>query len=177
MKNIFLGTFNVASGRLMVSDPCYERDVWCMGIIQNVMNGEWDASIEVDKVPDWGERVHRLYATHTAYPADVMGEWSEADFQVGVDSGQAGIFDEALYPQGDTGEYGDLDTFYGRACAATHDEKDQNKHGGVIKEGVVSSTGFGDGSYTCRVYRDQNGVCTVVSITFIEDEDEDEEES
>ena len=31
-----VGTFEVASGIIVVSDPCYDMDTWCRGNIDNV---------------------------------------------------------------------------------------------------------------------------------------------
>ena len=57
---------------------------------------------------------------------------------VGVDSGQAGIFNEKYYEENQPKE-----EWYDRICELTNDE-----HFGVIdNEGVVSRTGYGDGSY------------------------------
>lgn len=36
-----LGSFDVHSGELIVSDPCYSLGTWCQGKLENVRNGEW----------------------------------------------------------------------------------------------------------------------------------------
>lgn len=36
-------SFQVDSGALRVTDPCYEMDVWCAGTLPNVKNGRWMA--------------------------------------------------------------------------------------------------------------------------------------
>ena len=33
--------FEITSGKIVCSDPCYKTDVWCMGIVDNVENGSW----------------------------------------------------------------------------------------------------------------------------------------
>lgn len=36
-------TFEVKSGALRVTDPCYSMDTWCAGTTENVLNGTWHA--------------------------------------------------------------------------------------------------------------------------------------
>lgn len=154
-----------------MSDPCYSRDSiehGIMGVIDNVVNGEWTAHIT--QASD--RYVETLEANHIG--SSVLAAWEQLPFEVCVDSGQAGIFSEELYPQGDNvGEYDDLNTFYGRACAATYDEKDRTKRFGFIEEGVVSSSGFGDGGYKAFAAKDAYGRVVAVMIEFIGDEDDD----
>lgn len=91
-----IGEFEVKSGKLVVSDPCYNRDTWCMGFLDNVRNGKWFAAIlKMNAGDGWGERVWELAAfTKGGSPS---GDWEKTDIDVGVDSGQAGIFDDGEY--------------------------------------------------------------------------------
>ena len=41
---INLGSFEVVSGKLAVSDPCYDTDVWCRGELENCKLGNWVAT-------------------------------------------------------------------------------------------------------------------------------------
>lgn len=60
-----LGSFDVADGNLMASDPCYEPGTWCQEVVTDVMNGTWNASIvHGDTSFGWGDRVHVLTITH-----------------------------------------------------------------------------------------------------------------
>ncbi len=44
-----LGSFEVVSGQLIISDPCYKRGIWCAGTLENVRNGEWNAKVAYEK--------------------------------------------------------------------------------------------------------------------------------
>ena len=92
-ETLDLGTFEMVSSRMAVSDPCYDADVWCRGELENVLPGTWQAyAIKRDK-GEWGPRVVRLVAVHREY-ADTCEFAAElAPFEVGVDSGQAGLID------------------------------------------------------------------------------------
>jgi len=93
----------------------------------------------------------------------------EQPFEVGVDSGQAGFFDDAFY-QNDT-VFEELpapgfaigDLWYRHVCDITLSKMSA----GVLPYGVVSSSGFGDGGYTCYTHADENGVIDFAFIVFI----------
>lgn len=113
--------FTLTSGKLRVTDPCYDKDTWCAGVLENVLPGEWQAEAIVasDSVTRWGGRIAELCIWHKDYIGKIDAH-ELTDVDVGVDSGQAGFFDEQFYPEGEsTGEYGDLNTFYGKVCDGT----------------------------------------------------------
>jgi len=149
---------------MRVSDPCYERDTWSAGTIEDVKNGEWEAHIKTI-----GKRVAELSAYHTDIKPSTLKKlkWFEQDFEVGVDSGQCGLFDDKFYPEGETGEYGD-NSFYGKCCSLTL----KNGGVGVLDFGVVSSSGYGDGAYICSTLEEKREIVGV-KIVFIEEENED----
>ena len=85
-----------------------------------------------------------------------------------ADSEQAGFFDLDFYRKNEGGEVGDLNSFYGLACAITLSPK----QAGVIKNrGVVSSSGFFDGCYDVFVCKNEAGKIVAASLFFIEEED------
>lgn len=170
-----IGSFQT-EGVLCITDPCYTRGTWCAAWDVECVAGPWEAHTVEFEASSGGHRVCVLEANSAAISSAVLSqlEWQRTDNDICVDSGQCGIFDQARYPKdGDsTGEYGELDTFYGRACNATHDSKGEEKrYAGQIDEGVVSSSGFGDGSYTMYI-RVFDGIVAAVKVVFIE-EDED----
>jgi hypothetical protein len=68
---------------------------------------------------------------------------------IGIDSGQCGIFDDTIYPadKKSRGKFDDKGSFYGECCQITLSKE----KGGIMKncKGLVSSSGFGDGIYDC----------------------------
>jgi len=116
--------FNLTSDQLRVTDPCYTKGTWCAGVLENVLPGKWIAEKVVASDADtggWGDRIAELCIWHGDYIGKVDAH-EKTNIDVGVDSGQAGFFDESQYPEGETGEYGELDTFYGKVCAGTAGE-------------------------------------------------------
>jgi hypothetical protein len=129
--------------------------------VPNCRKGEWVAQFERKNCGAWGNRVSRLTVTHSI---GGVGADEPADFEVGVDSGQAGVFDDARYPTDP-----DDTSFYDKCCRLTGSPL----RAGVLPFGVVSSSGFGDGGYAATIRRDADGVCYRISIEFIGEEDAD----
>jgi len=195
INRISLGQFENISGRFAISDPCYDTDTWCRGELEGVRKGIWLAYVEVTNDEKYGERVAELKVVHASYAHFSNTDFNDymdyhlATFGVGVDSGQAGIFDvkhyrdDSVFCPDKIPNFGILgneagEKWYGFCCDATlHTEHS----GGTISFGAVSRSGFGDGSYPCDYYRvddgENEGVSEIVkvSIIFIWEDDEDED--
>ncbi len=197
------------SDKVVVSDPCYKRDVWCMGFLDNVLPGNYIPTIKYSDEDDWGVRVKMVMVERIG--SKKVGKWEKQKFTVGVDSGQGGIFCDTIYPLGETGEYGDKNSFYGVCCDAFNgpeqyeyekwwskkSDKEQAKRllevpgfennpywlakseielpeepfvtqaGNVFGKGVVTRSGYGDGSYDCLVRRSEDGKIIGIKIIYI----------
>jgi len=183
--------FNVTSGKMVCSDPCYELGTWCQGVVDNVRNGKWEAEIAMSDEGDWGERISHLWVFNV--DAVINNPQIKRDietfkghtlpFSFCVDSGLFGFFDHDTYrsdevakdlKKHDFGEDYDRevgDKWY-RACA---DLTLSTESWGVLPNGAVSSSGFGDGSYEVRGIKD-NGEYVAFCVEYIgQDEDEDED--
>ena len=68
IEHISLGTFEVTSDKLVISDPCYHLGTWCMGTLSNVEPGLWTASIGIVDTGDFGKRIAYLSAFHQDSP-------------------------------------------------------------------------------------------------------------
>lgn len=163
-----LGTFTV-SGLLNVTDPCYEKGTWCSHLL-SVRPGDYKAFVEHSDEGDWGLRNSSLIISFAGIEYD-RSEEQKTDANIGVDSGQAGFFDMSHYPEGVVGEYGEPQTFYGKACAAT----DNEAQAGIVDNfGVVSSSGYGDGGYDLYIVM-TDGEITGARIEFIGKETDPEQ--
>ena len=118
--------------------------------------------------------VHENAQRHFDHEAEFDSAWVDSDIDVGVDSGQAGFFDLALYKQVWSAEPV-KEKFYEEVCALTCDTTGD---WGVHSVGCVSSTGWGDGSYTCLVRRDEElRLIEAIIVYMSESEDEDDSEA
>ena len=91
------GTITLGS-KVMVSDPCYKLGTWCQGVLENVLPGEYNCSYNFDENEG---RVSYMYVSHNSLDEKTVRNivaYTEAeDFEVGVDSGMAGIYDYDYY--------------------------------------------------------------------------------
>ena len=169
-----IGTFRIESGIARVTDPCYDLKTWCSGQVEKVMNGEWKAYVIKSDEGDWGNRCAFLIACHCTIkkkPHYDDTDWREETFEVGVDSGQAGIFDLKHYK--DDNSVAEVkrvhnesicedEPFYSICCDRTLSETGA----GVIPFGCVSSSGYGDGGYTCFTMQNEDGQLDAIMIDF-----------
>lgn len=160
-----LGHFIVKSGVMLVTDPCYEPGASSAGGFP-VPNGQWAAYVDGTAKEPKGILVieHESFVPGT-FSTPETNEVLSAN-GIGVDSGQFGFFDKAEYDA----KRPDEGANYGRICELTLGEV-----GGGIFDGVgaVSTTAFGDGSYSVYVARDKAGniiAARLDSIGFEEEE-------
>jgi|LauGreDrversion4_2_1035121.scaffolds.fasta_scaffold12689_4 hypothetical protein len=184
--------FQVTSGAMVCSDPCYTTDVWCMEIVKNVKNGTWLAHSNIETVGDWGQRNIDLTVHHADHKIDESA-WEEISGSFGVDSGQFGFFDSDGYRKADSvkgvplydfgGDFltddndRDGDIWYRACCKITLDKPES---WGVIPNGAVSSSGFGDGSYAVYGIKDTYSPTheyIAFRVVFIEAEELDESDA
>lgn len=175
---IEFGTFCVSSGGLVLSDPCYGLDVWCLKKVDGVKNGAWKFyGIQSDE-GIFGKQISAIYAVH-ADAENVSVDLKDIE-DLGVDSGQFGIFDVDFYrndsqfaddfmPENDFAKGEEGGRFYGACCDLTLSDK----HGGVLSGGGVVSSGYGDGCYDGCLYL-QEGEIVGACVRFIEEQSESE---
>lgn len=100
LQKFKLGTFEVTQPELIISDPCYAPGTWCMGIVPNAQPGIWEAEIGFFHEGKHDAAVAYLAAFHQHCPPKNQLIAREELFKVGVDSGQAGVFDKPFYRAG-----------------------------------------------------------------------------
>jgi hypothetical protein len=184
-------TFEIKSGKVVLSDPCYDFGTWCQGVIDNVKNGNWYAEADTQSFGQMnrssrGHRIAKITAYHENFPTsseNIQNEGELLDFDGGVDSGQFGYFDIESYRNDDSVQ--DLkyesdnsesiicedEPFYSHCCNRT-----LGKEGwGVLPFGVVSSSGYGDGSYTTYGIKNDKGEYVGFTTIFIDFDDDEEE--
>ena len=164
-KKVSLGSFEVVSNKIYISDPCYEDDEGensCTLTLLDVINGKYVATTKVDRIY---YDIESLTINHEDY---LYIEPSIFAGKIGVDSGQVGFFDKEYYVENQGGDFDDLTTLYGLACSLVLSKQE----GGIVhNKGVVSSSGFGDGEYEVFVGINDMGKIVSASIVFIEEEE------
>ena len=89
METVNLGKIRLGS-EVRVTDPCYEKDLWCCNLLEGFLPGEYECFME--KQDEWacGTRVAELRIENTESKG--IGEWQDTCIEVGVDSGQADLY-------------------------------------------------------------------------------------
>ena len=131
------------SNTVIVSDPSYDRGTWCMTTDLAIRPGTYKAWIVQSDEGEFGTRVASLFLVHEDFAAATLSDWESVNEEIGVDSGQCGIFDDTIYPQKDDKVF--EERFYNECCSITLGVVPA----GVLEsnKGVVTSSGYGDGGY------------------------------
>lgn len=164
----YLGQFDCVSGEIVVSDPCYELDCVCADSIRNAIIGRWDACITIRDFGYLGNRVTHICANAVGFPCD--DDWRLRGRDIGVDTGQAGLFDRRYFNDATVTQTADWfsparfdNAWYSLCCDRT-----LNGYGAVIPYGVVRRSAFGDGIYRCHVC-ESGGRVSAIAIEFVGD--------
>jgi len=151
-------------------------------MLTGVLPGEYEVTVGRSDDVSWGNRISQLQVVHKDYKHKNL-VWDEHS-EIGVDSGQAGVFCESTYrndqvdidtPKHDfTLSFNDKsgDAWYEKMCKFTL----SGEGWGAYETGVVTSSGYGDGGYPLEIVREDNGYIVGMRITYIFPDDEEEEE-
>ena len=186
LEETHIGDFEVESGSLRISDPCYDKNLDPMHatLLSKVANGSWKAEVIYTDEGSWGTRCAGLICQLASIPTVTHKDtgW-EYRTDISVDSGQAGIFDEKYYKRDDVvigleRVHDEIicedDPWYSFNCDRTL----AKKSAGVIPYGAVSSSGYGDGRYGVFVMRDEiDHEVVAVLIDFVLTEKANEEQA
>lgn len=168
------------TNRVVVSDPCYDIPTWCQIILNNVLPGGYiTAPFDYDAGGGWGLRNAVLFAVHEQYVNDTL-HWRKTPGEVGVDSGQAGIFSYDTYKNDSIVSQMEVPEFAydGRPFVLPN----KNQPGddwyeqisrmtlsvegyGAYDQGCASRSGVGDGGYVCYTAK-KNGMVVGIAIDF-----------
>jgi hypothetical protein len=155
-KFIAIGNFQLGN-TVMVSDPSYAIGIWCQAKLDNVKFGEYVGFAEMIHDADWGVRVARLFALNKEFMKIEYWDWELSGNEIGVDSGQAGIFDLSTYRNDSV----KIDNVPENALfdSLKNDEEGSEWYLNLTKitldndyaiysNGIVSRSGIGDGGYS-----------------------------
>ena len=159
--------------KVLVSDPCYENGTWCTGTVENVKEGNYITNVVYcgDPHPFLRNRVAELKAILEGVDEDFL-KWEITEADIGVDSGQCGIYDyESVKDIIGTGESDEKDTFYGQACQCTDADEQYKELNGY---GVVSRSGVGDGSYDLYIAKQDDQVVGF-RVVYLNEDEQDED--
>jgi hypothetical protein len=155
-----LGTFELTSGTLRVTDPAYFRASAGTNDLR-AAKGTWRAESIVELIDPWSPLVTELWAWSERSAADRDDVVENAGFRVEVDSGMAGFFDVSRSADDETTR---LD--FSEATCALILAAGPPKAALVKDFGVVSFSGAGDGGYYCKVLKNDEGAVIAAYLDF-----------
>lgn len=133
-------------GSVDITDPCYDRDVWCRMDDVKIKNGSY-----VCVIWKYAKRIAIIGIYHNGKIPNQNS--MEIIGSIGVDAGLAGFFHNK--PDFDDKEWDKL-------C-----NKMSNRTAWLTKLGFWSESGYGDGVYGVYAGKDKNGVINALEIRFI----------
>jgi hypothetical protein len=178
------------SDAIHVSDPCYSKkdcgveikinnsmpDIpvyfgACVGLFTD--SSEWLGRVGALILIEHCDNAVAKQIRISKNPVKAILELGTRIDTIGVDSGQAGFFDSKLYPLGEREWINDPkdegSKFYTECCNLTT----ETQFGALAsKQGVVSSSGYGDGSYSVYEVRNKkNNELIACMVLFTSPED------
>ncbi|MDR0286471.1 MAG: DUF4241 domain-containing protein [Clostridiales bacterium] len=170
LKNI--GTI-ILGDKVVVSDPCYARSVWCMTTLENVCSGKWKVVACIDRINSLGRRCYilELYHESLSGPQIPNKKWTEY-FELGVDSGTMSVIDDRYYRRlnGSSELFEEDENAEEEFFQKT--EPDSTDYAGLFYEnktpvGAVCSSGIGDDGYPLYIYKGKEGQIKAIKISFL----------
>lgn len=137
-------------GSVDITDPCYDRDVWCRMNDVKIKNGEYSCMVSYKSSKVFGERVESIgiFLNEIIPKKESM---KKIDI-IGVDSGMAGFFHNKP-------DYSD-DEWVNWVNQLHGDQT------WMVDGGFCSASGYGDGVYSVYAY-EEDGEITALEIRFM----------
>jgi hypothetical protein len=182
-ESVKLGSFELTTPRIVISDPGYYLDTvktdGLGAVVAKCRVGTWKAEVIIKhfKKPKMS-LTSELLTWHVDFKKPSALQWQKQKHPIGADYGQAGIYDlahfhdDGIVPEtiewtvGHFGPADESDLWYSYCCELTT----HNPNGSVIPFGVVTNAGKGDGSYEYSLARDEKGAVIGVWIVFVDDQ-------
>lgn len=161
---------------VVVSDPCYELGTWCAARLKGVKPGTYYVFVKKTDEGSWGVRVANLMVVHEDHVKGIL-KWEQLPHDIGVDSGQCGIFSLESFRNDDhnipptESEFSKKyvkwkesgEKWYVSMCDFTLSDTQW----GFYDQGVVSSSGLGDGSYVLFGAKNSDGEIVALSVDYL----------
>lgn len=172
IKNTIMAGHITLGNTVDVTDPCYDKDVWCRCTIKNVAAGKYACYAIIADEGSFGQRVAKARivlddgsdaAKDTQARVQKGRSW-RYNTTIGVDAGVAGFF--ADKPDFDDDQWSELcDWMFSQEEDRAFVKRFDNE-----TDGFWTSSGYGDGCYdVCAIRSLVNGkpMITALEIRFL----------
>ena len=153
---IYKGTITFTEDVLDVTDPCYDKGVWCRSTLP-IKPGEYEWQA-VENTGSYGTRIHSLSIFQRG--AMLARNRGKTVARIGVDAGLAGFFENKP-------DYNDEE--WEEICDLLKDKKVcvAEKENPFKCVGICSESGYGDGEYAVVELHDVEGHWAGYRIIYI----------
>lgn len=157
------GKLTFTSTELDVTDPCYDKDVWCR-IRVPITPGTYNYEVRVVWEGDWGKRVKAIRLTKEEAGFTKITYGKQMEGEVGVDSGTAGFFENKPDYDSDRNDPNEQTEWAAIFDLQTKGDADENypwiteghKDNAAKCESIFTSSGYGDGGYFVKELLDKD---------------------
>lgn len=151
----FIGKKNFGS-EVDVTDPCYNRDVWCRLNNVKIKPGVYDCLTHTVDEGKFGIRTARIEIRKEDAAPELFSsdKFHQMIGEIGVDAGLAGFFNNKP-------DYTDE-----QWVSEYVDHCGDDRHGRINKDGFYSVSGYGDGEYDVYAVKDSGDIVGLY-IVFI----------
>jgi hypothetical protein len=162
---------------VVVSDPCYELGTWCAAHLKGVKPGTYHVFVKKTNEGSWGVRIANMMVVHEDHLKGVL-KWAHLPYDIGVDSGQCGIFSLESF-RNDDHDIPLTESEFSKNYVKKEDESGEKWYvsmcdftlsttmWGVYDQGVVTSSGLGDGSYVLFGAKNSDGEIVALSVDYL----------
>lgn len=155
-RTIYAGTITFTKDTIDVTDPCYDKGVWCRSTLP-IKPGKYTWWAE-ENTESYGTRIHSLSIFQEgAIPLRKRGETVA---YIGVDAGLAGFFEDK--PDYDDEEWSAICDYLHNKNVARAEKENRFKC-----VGICSASGDGDGEYEVVKLYDVKGRWVGYKIIYI----------
>lgn len=151
-----VGTLNITADKIDITDPCYDKDVWCR-TQKPITPGEYNCYVGIGSNKNWGTRVYMLILLAADIDLDSKGDVENVG-TIGVDAGMAGFFENKP-------DYSDEE--WNKVCDYVFEgfESGNSKKHWIVDadtplrcKGFFSESGIGDGEYVVYQLKKRNRI-------------------
>jgi len=167
MKNMHYDKDIQLGEKTLITDPCYSKGTWCSGAVKTEPGTYRAYSLSATSDPY--RQVEGGFIVHSSLDGKILPFDCQIDtgIDVGVDSGECGVYDDAKFPEDG------IDIEEDAEFSPTHEYR-----GYGIDWGKTFHSFGGDGSFKAYVHKNDKGSVDAIRIDFYgdyEDWDEDED--
>jgi hypothetical protein len=154
-----------------ISDPCYDRDVWCLKELKDMLPGKYACFVARSHLEDFGIRVAAILIVNMNHAHLHPYKVSETIQNIGVDTARCGVFDDSVFPD----EEGAHKVSFREEC---YTRTPGIADAGILGDGkgIVSKSGRGDGAYFAYLSKREDGKIYAICIDFFIIDDEEDED-